>query len=161
MKMSRITRVLALGFFLLTGAAFSVSAVHAAEEGGHASKSEGGGKEEGEGKAKGAEMGPFVRLQPMVLPLVTENGAEQIITFLIVIQVKDSDAIRNIQEQMPRVQDAIFRVLYSGLSDGSLRRGNSVNLTRIKSRIINALGRVIDKNGVADILIQAVGQRAL
>jgi flagellar protein FliL len=148
-----LCRPLAFSLLLLLGVSLAASVAYAS---GH-----GEAKTESKGESKGSNSDLFVRLQPMVLPIVTENGAEQIVTLLIIIQVKDADVIRSLQEQMPRVQDAIFRVLYTGLSDGSLSRGNSVNLAKVKIRITNALGKLVDKKGIADILIQGVGQRAL
>src|SRR6185437_14390879 len=65
----------------------------------------------------------YVHLAPMILPLITENGAEQIITLQITIQVTDFDAADTVHSNMPKVMDSLMRTLYGNLGDGSVMNG--------------------------------------
>lgn len=156
--------------------------VVAAEEAHAEKKAEGkkeeGKKEEGKGGGEGGEKekakGPsdvsggrftgdpvYVHLSPMVIPVITENGSEQIVTILIDIEVRDFDVADNVHTNMSRINDALVRSLYGGLSDGDLRKGKVVNVSKLKARATAALGEVVGKEGIRDVLIQGIAQRIL
>lgn len=131
-------------------------------DGGH--KSSGGdGESEKKGGGKEAQAGDllYVRLEPMVLPVITDNGAQQLITLLIQLQVKDFAAQERLQMRMPQLTDAIFTALYGGLGQGSLRQGHLVNIAKVKRRIIEAVDKAIAPNLIDEVLIGGVGQRML
>ena len=168
-------RVFLLSLILAVGA-LCVSANHvalAAEEeagGEHAAKPKEGGKGEGEGKSKlpedvsgGRFAGDpvYVHLEPCIIPIITDSGAEQIVTLLIDIEVKDFDAGDKVHSEMPKVRDALMRALYGGLGSGSLRNGKMVDVTAIKFKANAAISNVIGADNVRDVLIQGVAQRVL
>ena len=167
-------KILILSLFLLATLSWVVAApAFAAEEGKkdeHAEKKE-GGKEGGEGekdkKASDVSGGRFagdpvyVHLEPLVMPIITEDGAEQIVTLLIDIEVKDFDAGDLVHSNMPRVRDALLRALYGGLGSGKLQNGRMVNVTAIKNRATKAIGEVIGAENVREVLVQGVAQRVL
>ena len=103
----------------------------------------------------------FVHLAPMVLPIITDNGVEQLVTFQIDIEVRDFDVADHIHSVMPRVIDALMRSLYGGLGQGSLRRGKMVDVTKVKAKATAAIGEVIGAENIRDVLIQGVSQRML
>ena len=122
-------------------------------------------KDSGEKKSKADKAGPdgslYIHLQPMVLPVVSASGAEQLVTLMIDLQVTDSDIADKIRARMPRVQDSILRALYGGLGDGSLRKGHVVDISKIKAKIASALEQTMEGHVVNYVLIQAVAQRML
>lgn len=154
----------AMAFLLavLTGAGFAPTAGYA-ESKSHTDKngtsSESEAHENGGKKETGGAF--YVHLKPLVLPVVGADGAEQIITLIIALQVKDEKAAQKTREMMPKIQDAIFSALYGGLGDGSLRKGQTVDIPRVKKKITAALGEIMDKEIVSNVLIQAVAQRTL
>jgi hypothetical protein len=103
----------------------------------------------------------YVHLQPLMLPVVSDQGAEQIITILIDVQVKSMGIADSMHTQMPRVKSAVFEALYGGLGDGSLRVGQTVNLPKVKGKVAKALSRTIGPDKVDEVLIQAIAQRML
>ncbi len=171
-------RAFFLTLFLLTGVlCLPLTNARAAEEAGeHAKPKEkekekgGEGGEEGGGKSKGPEDvsgGRFagdpiyVHLEPFVIPVITDDGAEQIVTMLIDLEVKDFDSGDKIHSEMPKIRDALMRYLYGGLGNGDLRNGRMVDVTRIKAKAKRALAEVVGNDEVRDVLIQAVAQRVL
>jgi len=145
--------------------------------GGEASKSETKSEAEGEGKNKGKDKAKkdkkaitggklagdpiYVHLQPMILPVITKNGAEQLVTIIIDLQVKNLDVADKLHANMPRVNDAVLQGLYGGLGEGSLRDGHLVSVMRIKDKIAKSIDKVIGPDLVTDVLIQAISQRML
>jgi flagellar basal body-associated protein FliL len=103
----------------------------------------------------------YVHLAPMILPVITDTGAEQIVTLQIAIEVKDFDAADSVHTNMPRVMDALMRVLYGGLGNGNLRNGQLVDVDKIKTSATSAVGEVIGADNIRNVLIEAIAQRRL
>lgn len=103
----------------------------------------------------------YVHLAPMILPVITDTGAEQIVTLQITIQVKDFDAADTVHSNMPKVMDALMRALYGGLGNGDLRNGQLIDVSKVKNKSIAALGQAIGADNIRDVLIEAVAQRRL
>lgn len=169
MKNLLFSCVLALALVALVGMGFAPTTGRAQSSEEKTSDTEivneDGGKNSGDkdkpDKDRAPGGGSYVHLQPMFLPVVSDSGAEQIVTLLIDIQVKDSDAALKIHQKMPRVQDSILQALYGGLGDGSLRKGHVVDIPKIKTKIVAVLDRIIEGHVIQDVLIQGVAQRTL
>ena len=170
------------GFALLTGLLlFPIVALHAsesAEKSGEAAKTEkteGGDKAEAGDKkdakkSKGSDVvtgGRFsgdpiyVHIRPMFMPVVTDNGAEQIVTLMVDLRVDNMNVANSFQDNMPRVRDALMQVLYGGLSNGSLRQGQLIDVAKVKEKISGAIAKVMGPEAVQEVLIQAIAQRRM
>ncbi len=126
-------------------------------------KGEGGDKKSDKDVSGGRFAGDpvYVHLAPMILPVITEKGSEQIVTLAITLELKDFDAADDVHTNMPRVMDAIMRVLYGGLGNGDLRNGQLVDVDRIKLKATNAIGEVVGPDNIKNVLIEAIAQRRL
>ena len=162
-----------MALILMVGALGLPSHQTWAEEEKAAAKGEGGEKKEaGEGgdKAKksddvsgGRFSGDpvFVHIEPLVLPVITDEGVEQLVTIIIDVEVKDFDVADNMHSNMPRVMDALMRGLYGGLGQGSLRKGKLVDVNKVKAKATAALTELLGADGIRNVLVQGVGQRML
>ncbi len=103
----------------------------------------------------------YVHIDPLLLPIITDRGVEQLITIMMDIEVKDFDVADTLHTQMPRVRDALMRALYGGLGQGSLRAGKLADVAKIKAKASNAIVEVIGQAGIRDVLIQGIAQRML
>jgi len=103
----------------------------------------------------------YVHIDPMVMPVINDNGVEQLATIIMDVEVKDFDAADTMHAHMPKVMDALMRHLYGGLGSGALRNGKLVDVTKVKNKAIAAVGEVIGADNVRDVLIQNVSQRML
>jgi len=103
----------------------------------------------------------YVHVAPLVMPIINEKGVEQLVTLLIDVQVRDFESASLLQASMPRVIDALLQHLYGKLSDGDVRNGKMVNVSKIKQEAKKAIGDIIDPKNVKDVLVQGVGQRML
>ncbi|MGE3622890.1 MAG: hypothetical protein AB7H77_03300 [Bdellovibrionales bacterium] len=138
------------------------------EEGGHGKEKEGGGHgEDKKGPPKDVMGGRFagdpvyVRLAPLILPVITPKGAEQIVTMQITIEVPDFDAADTIHSNMPKVMDALMRALYGSLGSGESREGPLVDVPKVKTKCIRALSDALGGKNIKDVLIEGVAQRHL
>jgi len=103
----------------------------------------------------------YIHMRPLVLPMITKKGAEQLVTLIVDLQTKDYETAMGMHTTMPRLKDSIIRVLYKGISDGSLRNGGSLDLDQIKQEIKAAVNHTYTEDSVVTVLIQAVSQRKL
>lgn len=147
---------------------FAVLPAHANEsEGGHASGEGGEGEEKGEGKKKDSDISGgrfagdpvYVHIAPLILPVISEEGLQQIVTVVIDVEVKNFDTADMMHVNMPRVNDALMRSLYGGLGQGNLRNGKLVNVNKLKAKTTAALQEVVGNDGIKEVLIQGVAQR--
>jgi len=103
----------------------------------------------------------YVHISPMVLPVIGDNGVEQLVTIIFDVQVRNFDAADNMHSNMPKIMDSLMRSLYGGLGQGVLRNGKLVNVAKVKNKAIAAVGEVIGPENVTDVLVQGVAQRML
>jgi len=129
------------------------------EEGNKEEKKEGEDSDISGGRFEGDPI--YVHIKPIVIPVINDNGVEQLVSLILDIHVKDSNAADSLHKNMPRVVDALYRYLYGSLEDGSVKNGKLVNVTKIKNRAILAVSEIAGKENIVDVLVQAVSQRML
>ena len=160
---------LAVGGWCIAASSHAFAAEESSTKGGEGGKAE-GGKSDSKGKKKEGDevMGGrfagdpvYVHIAPIVLPVINENGVEQLVTILLDVQVKDMDAATALHSNMPRVRDALMRNLYGGLGQGALRNGKLVSVGKVKTKAIAAICDILGKENVRDVLVQGVSQRML
>jgi flagellar FliL protein len=103
----------------------------------------------------------YVHIAPLVMPMITADGVEQIITLQIDVEVKDFDVADNIHANMPRIRDALMRGLYGSLGDGSVMNGKMVDVAKVKAKAASALQTVVGMDGIREVLVQGIAQRVL
>lgn len=133
------------------------------DEGGKGESKE-GGKSKGSDDVSGGRFAGdpiYVHIAPVVLPVITDNGVEQLVTIVFDVQVKDFDTADDMHANMPRIMDALMRALYGGLGQGALRNGKLANVNKVKNKAIEAVGEVVGSDKIIDVLVQGVSQRML
>ncbi len=118
-----------------------------------------------EGAPKASETGGrggqkvYVSIGPIILPVITDDGPQQIITMVVSLQVKDTSVSDKVREQLPRLVDAYMRALYGKLDGSAMHHGRIVNIDFVKQKVIAATDEIMGHGTVEDVLIQAVAQR--
>lgn len=101
----------------------------------------------------------YVSIGPIILPVVTSDGPQQIITMIVSLQVENIDASDKVRQQLPRLIDAYMRALYGRLDKNTMHHGRIVNVDFIKRMVGRATDEILGKGIVEDVLIQAIAQR--
>ncbi len=102
----------------------------------------------------------FVRLPPLVVPMIGPSRVEQFVTVVVAVEVVlDKQPLA--QANQPRLTDAFLTALYGGIADQSILNGALVNIPAVKAKLVEAAGKIIGKDAVQDVLVQAVTQRNL
>lgn len=101
----------------------------------------------------------YVSIGPIILPVITSEGPQQIITMIVSLQVEDTDASDKVRQQLPRLIDAYMRALYGRLDNNTMHHNRIVNVDFIKRMVARATDEILGKGVVEEVLIQAIAQR--
>lgn len=154
--MSRVVKaliVLVLGVLLLGGAGFGGWFVYDKYFVVH------------EGEPKKEEPPPkpptaFVRIPPLVVPMIGPSRVEQFVTVVATVEVV-LEHQPMVQANQPRLVDALLSALYAGIADKTVVKNGLVSIPAVKEKFIEAARKVVGQAVVQDVLIQAVTQRNL
>ncbi len=115
-----------------------------------------GDKGDSHGKGGGAY---FVQLDPLILPIIDDDGFTQVLSLVIAIDVPDDAAKEQVTILAPRLKDAFIQEMYGELNRLAALKGGIVQVNIIKSRLNKIAHRVLGKDMVNDVLLQVVQQR--
>ena len=103
----------------------------------------------------------YVRFNPLQLPLIGDDGIDQVIDITVALEVPDQAAADQVIALAPRLNDAILSDLYGVMHTSRIMRNGVVNVNAIKQRIVTVSQRIMGKDLVHDALVQSVGQRPM
>ncbi len=103
----------------------------------------------------------FVEMKPMLIPIIGENGTEEVISLLVSLEVPDQDTADKIKGVLPRLNDAFFKALYGAFQRGSIKKGDLVDIPFLKQLLRDTSIRVLGADTVDNVLVQALAQRRI
>ncbi len=103
----------------------------------------------------------YVRFNPLQLPLIGDDGIDQVIDIIVALEVPDDAAADQVIAMAPRLNDAILRDLYGVLHTNRIMRNGVVNVNAIKVRIVGVAQGIMGEELVRDALVQGVAQRPM
>lgn len=118
-------------------------------EGGHG----GGG---GHGEGGGIE---YVKMDPLLLPIVNNEGLTQVVSLVVALEVSDAAKKDEVTKLMPRITDAFIQEMYGALSHQGAMKNGMVQVNMIKERLKKIVEKAAGKDMVDDVLLQVVQQR--
>lgn len=121
----------------------------AAEEDSHGSKDSHGGHVE------------YVELDPLILPIVDNNGVSQVVSLVIAIEVPDAATKSELEGIAPRLKDAFIQDMYGALNEHAALKGGVLQVNMLKSRLSKVSKEIAGKDKVHDVLLQVVQQRPI
>lgn len=141
MKMKRIMLALYAAAIFCGGYTISCTSAHASQD-------------------AAATTGPsFVELEPLVLPVLDEDGVSQIISLVVSFEVENELAVLEVQKLMPRLKDAFIQDMYGALGRDVAMEGGVLQVGAIKERLSKVSSKVLGDKIVKDVLLQVVQQR--
>ncbi|MEI6558583.1 MAG: hypothetical protein WCO00_09250 [Rhodospirillaceae bacterium] len=103
----------------------------------------------------------YVRIPPLVVPVVGAERVEQVITMVVSLLVKDQTAASTISERMARVTDTFMTSIYAAIDEGEILDGSLVKITGLKQRLQTVSNQLFGPDVVKEVLVQTVLQRRL
>lgn len=115
-------------------------------------------KEKAEADSKVA----FVKMDPLTLPVVNKDGVVQIINISITLEAADAEIAKEIERFQPRLKDAYIQDMYGVLGrKGAIDDKGVIQVERVKERLNKITTKVLGKDKVNGVLLQAVQQRPI
>lgn len=102
----------------------------------------------------------FIRMTPIVVPLIGRTRVEQFVTFVVTIEVLASEQLYAVA-RVPIIRDRLLRDLYDAVDRKTIMRGELIDLAKAKKVMIESAGKVLGEATVRDVLLQVVTQREL
>ena len=104
----------------------------------------------------------YVEFNPIQLPVLSDDAVEQVVTMVVALEVTDQEAADRVIALAPRLNDALMQDLYGALHARRIVGANGmVDVSRLKSRIVESSDGVLGEGVVLDALVQMVAQRPL
>ncbi len=103
----------------------------------------------------------FVELDTLILPIIDEHGVNQIVSFVVMIEVENAAAAKQVEAMTPRLKDAYIQDMYGILNKREALRGGVVQVGVIKDRLNQVTRQVLGENAVEEVLLQVVQQRPM
>ncbi len=103
----------------------------------------------------------YVKLDPLLLPIIDEDGVQQVVSMVDAIEVagiSDADKIKAIR---PRLTDAYLQDMYGILNRHAALKGGIIQVQMIKDRLNQVTDKVVDGKIDTEVLIQVVQQRPI
>lgn len=135
---------------------FTPAEASAPKDGEH--KKEAKADEDGEGHGAGVE---FVELDPLILPIVDNDGVSQVVSLVVALEVSDAAAAERVKAMSPRLKDAYIQDMYGILNKHAAMKGGVLQVVDIKERLNKATTKIMGKDVVHDVLLQVVQQRPI
>ncbi|MCB9983153.1 MAG: flagellar basal body-associated FliL family protein [Rhodospirillales bacterium] len=103
----------------------------------------------------------FVELDPLILPIVDNNGLSQTVSLVVVLEVADPDAKAKVEMITPRLKDAFIQDMYGVLNKHAALKGGVIQVDILKKRLNKVSADVAGEGTVHDVLLQVVQQRPI
>ncbi len=100
----------------------------------------------------------FVKIDPIILPLIQQNKVTRFITVVITLEMPIEDAILKVELVKPRLMDALFTELHS-LFSMKMVREQGPDSTLVKQRVKLVSERILGPGTVDAVLVQGVSQQ--
>lgn len=99
----------------------------------------------------------YVKLDPLVLPIVDNDGLTQVVSLVIAIEV-DAEGVEAVTNLVPRLTDAFIQDLY-GMLNGEAMKDGIIQISFLKERLNKVSTKVLGGEIKPNVLLQVVQQR--
>ncbi len=103
----------------------------------------------------------FVELDPLILPIIDNNGVTQTVSLVIALEVENKDKAAEVRKLTPRLKDAYIQDMYGILNKHAALKGGVVQVGAIKGRLAKITTEVLGEDMVHEVLLQVVQQRPI
>ena len=107
------------------------------------------------------EAAAFVELDPLILPIIDNDGVHQVVSMVVAIEVADAPTADKVKAMSPRLKDAFIQDMYGALNEHAALKGGVIQVTAIKKRLNEVTNKVLGEGVAHDVLLQVVQQRPI
>lgn len=110
-------------------------------------------------KSASEDAGFYIKMNPMILPVLGDKGVDELVSIVIALEVEDQSVMEKVNGKLPRLNDAYMRALYGVIDKSMYRNGHFIDITKVKAKLTYMTDMVLGHGVVRDVLIQGVNQR--
>lgn len=103
----------------------------------------------------------YVELDPLILPIVDNNGVSQTVSLVIALEVTDAKAKTEVEKYAPKLKDAYIEKMYGMLNRHAALKGGVIQISMIKKQLNKISTDVLGEDKVHGVLLQVVQQRPI
>ncbi len=103
----------------------------------------------------------FVKLDPIILPIIDANGVSQVVTLVVSLEVDSEEKAKRAEILIPRLKDAYIQDMYGVLNRKAATDGGLVKVDDLKSRLNRVSAKVLGEGNINGVLLQVVNQRQI
>ncbi len=103
----------------------------------------------------------FVKLDPIILPIIDEQGVSQVITLVVSLELDGKENAERAEILVPRLKDAIIQDMYGVLNRKASNKGGLVKVDQLKSRLNRVSTKILGEQHLNGVLLQVVNQRQI
>jgi len=102
----------------------------------------------------------YIKLDPLLLPIIDDDGVQQVVSMVVAIEVDGSNADR-VKKCSPRLTDAYIQNMYGILNRHSALKNGIIQVRMIKDRLNKVTDEVLGSDIDTEVLLQLVQQRPI
>jgi flagellar protein FliL len=116
---------------------------------------------EDDGHGGGAKDPIYVRLDPLVVPVMDSEGISQTVSMVVAFEVTDEETGKKLEAMKPRIKDAMIQNMYGMLNYKTAMDNGVLKVGYVKDRLNTAVQKVAGEGVVKDVLLQMVQQNPI
>ncbi len=113
-----------------------------------------------EKKRKESGNAQYVKLSPLLLPIIDEDGVQQVVSMVVAIEV-DSNNAERVKKYSLRLKDAYIQNMYGILNCHAALKGGVIQVGIIKARLNKVTDEILGDDIDTEVLLQLVQQRPI
>ncbi len=114
-----------------------------------------------EKKEKSGSASEYVKLDPLLLPIIDEDGVQQVVSMVVAIEVGGVSDADKIKAMRPKLTDAYIQDMYGILNKHAALKGGIIQVQMIKERLNKITDEVVGDKIDTEVLLQVVQQRPI
>ncbi len=103
----------------------------------------------------------YVKMNPLVLPIIDNDGLYQILNLVVVIEVGGINDADKVKAKKIRLNDAYIQNMYGMLNEYEALKHGIIQVSVIKERLGYITDEVMEGEVETEVLLQVVEQRPL
>ena len=114
-----------------------------------------------EKKSEGSGSSEYVKLEPLILPIIDQDGIYQVLSMVVVIEVGGVNDAEKVKSKKPKLKDAYITDMYGVLNEHAAMKGGVIQVGVIKERLNKLTDDVMNHQVDTEVLLQVVQQRPI
>lgn len=103
----------------------------------------------------------YVKMDPLLLPIIDEDGVQQVVSMVVAIEVGGVSDADKVKAMRPKLTDAYIQDMYGILNKHAALKGGIIQVKMIKERLNSITHKVVGDKIDTEVLLQVVQQRPI